>query len=70
MISFSKLNCLIINNNNHYPMNEHFRGPANTSNNSNMLSQNPCSTPQATYAKTSVQVSQYDCESSTYSELI
>ena len=24
-----------------YPMNEHFRGPINTSNNSNMIVQNP-----------------------------
>ena len=47
-------------------MNEHFRGPINTSNNSNMISQNPHSTLQATYFP----VSPYDCESSTYSEII
>ena len=36
-----------------YPMNEHFRCPINTSNNSNMISRNPYSIPQATCAKTS-----------------
>ena len=34
-----------------YPMNEHFRGSTN------MISQNPCSMPQATYAETSLLVS-------------
>ena len=36
-----------------YAMNEQFRSSINTNNNSNMISQNPYSTPQATYAKTS-----------------
>ena len=51
-------------------MHEHFRGLINTSNNSNMVSQNPYSTPQATNAKKSCPVSPYDSESSTYSEQI
>ena len=42
----------------------------NTSSNSNMISQNPYSTPQAAYAKTSFPVSLHDIEWSTYSELI
>ena len=53
-----------------HPTNEHFRGPINTSNNSNMISPNPDSIPQATYGKTSLPVSPYDSESWTYSELI
>ena len=46
-----------------YPMNEHFRGPINTSNTSNLISQNPYSAPQATYGKTSFPVSSPDSES-------
>ena len=42
----------------------------NTSSNSNMISQNPYSTPQAAYAKTSFPVSLPDIEWSTCSELI
>ena len=53
-----------------HPMNEHFRGLINTSNNSNMISQNPYSIPQATWGKTSLSVSPYDSESSAYAELI
>ena len=49
-----------------HPMNEHFWGFINTSNNSNMILQNPYSTPHATYAKKSFPVSPYDSESSTY----
>lgn len=51
-------------------MNEHFGDPINTNNNINMISQDPYSTPQATYAKTSFPVNSYDSESCTYSELI
>ena len=40
-----------------HPINEHFRGPINTSNNSIMISQNPYSIAQAPYAKTSFPVS-------------
>ena len=53
-----------------HPMNEHFGGPINISNSSNMTSQNSYSIPQATYGKTSLPVCPYDGESSTYSELI
>ena len=53
-----------------HPMNEHFGGPINMSNSSNMTSQNSYSIPKATYGKTSLRVSLYDGESSTYSELI
>ena len=45
-----------------HPMNEHFRGPINTSNKNNMISQNPYSIPQATYGKTSSPVSPCDTE--------
>ena len=51
-------------------MNEHFGGPINISNSSNMMSQNSYSITQATYGKTSLPISPYDGESSTYSELI
>ena len=53
-----------------HPMNEHFGGPINISNSSNMMSQNSYSITQATYGKTSLPISPYDGESSTYSELI
>ena len=53
-----------------HPMNEHFWGPINTSNNSNMISQSPYSIPQATYGKTYLPHSPHDSESSTYSELL
>ena len=43
-----------------YPKNKHFRGPINTSNNNDMISQNPHSIPQVTYAKTYFPVSPYD----------
>ena len=44
-----------------YPMNEHFWGPINAdcSNISNMILQNPYSTPQFTYAKISFPLSPY-----------
>ena len=50
-----------------YPINQHFRGPINTSNNINMTSPDPYSTPQTGYVKTSFPVNPYDSESSTYS---
>ena len=53
-----------------YSMNEPFQGPFNTSNKSDMMSQNLYSTPQATYAKIYFPVSPYDSKSSTYSQLI
>ena len=53
-----------------YSMNESFQGPFNTSNKSDMMSQNLYSTPQATYAKIYFPVSPYDSKSSTYSQLI
>ena len=43
-------------------MNEHFGGPINISNSSNMTSQNSYSIPNATYGKTSLPVSLYDGE--------
>ena len=71
MIFFSNLNCVIIKSSNlSDPMNEHFGGPINISNSSNMMSQNSYSITQATYGKTSLPTSPYDGESSTYSELI
>ena len=39
-----------------HPMNEHFRGLINTSNNSNMILKNPYSTPQATHVKNPFQL--------------
>ena len=39
-----------------HPMNEHFRGLINTSNNSNMILQNPYSTPQVTHVKNPFQL--------------
>ena len=53
-----------------HPKNEHFGGSINISNSSNMTSQNSYSILQATYGKTSLPVSPYDGETSTYSELI